>query len=97
MSDKTSGLKSKISDIPKQPGVYQFLNKDGGVIYVGKAKNLKNRVGQYFGKHDDRPQLPYLMAEAVDVNYTVVANVNWKAVFGKHALIKQYLPKYNII
>lgn len=88
-------LQQKLTEIPKQPGVYQFLNKDGGVIYVGKAKNLKSRVGQYFTGHDNRPQLPYLMAEAVDVNYTVV-NSELESAFLENTLIKQYAPKYNI-
>jgi len=88
-------LKEKLKDIPKQPGVYQFLDKAGGVLYVGKAKNLKSRVGQYLNGHDDRPQLPYLMAEAVDVNYTVVSN-ELESAFLENTIIKQYSPKYNI-
>jgi excinuclease ABC subunit C len=88
-------LKEKLKDIPKEPGVYQFLNKDGEVIYVGKAKSLKSRVGQYFTGHDNRPQLPYLMAEATDVQYTVVAN-ELESLFLENTLIKKYLPKYNI-
>ncbi len=95
MEVKNSNLKYKIQNIPKLPGVYQFLNKDGGVIYVGKAKNLRSRVGQYFGSHDSRPQLPYLMREAADINYTVVNN-ELESLFLENTLIKQYLPKYNI-
>ncbi|HYV33928.1 MAG TPA: excinuclease ABC subunit UvrC [Candidatus Limnocylindria bacterium] len=95
MKSQILNLKSKISDIPKKPGIYQFLDKNGGVIYVGKAKNLKSRVGQYFGSHDNRPQLPYLMAEAVDVNYTVVTN-ELESAFLENTIIKQYSPKYNI-
>src|SRR6185295_11868037 len=79
----------------KQPGVYQFKNKGGEVIYVGKAKNLKSRVSQYFTGKDERPQLPYLMAEAADINYTVVNN-ELESLFLENTLIKQYLPKYNI-
>src|SRR4029077_16932462 len=71
------------------------LDKNARVIYVGKAKNLKSRVNQYFSGHDDRPQLPYLMAEAVDVNYTVVSN-ELESAFLENTLIKQYTPKYNI-
>ena len=88
-------LKKKLKSIPNDPGVYQFLNKDGEVIYVGKAKNLKNRVGQYFGNHDNRPQLPYLMAEAADIKYTVVSN-ELESAFLENTVIKQFLPKYNI-
>ncbi len=88
-------LKSKILNIPKSPGVYQFLDKNGGVIYVGKAKNLRARVRQYFGDDDSRPQIPFLMAEAADVNYTVVSN-ELESAFLENTIIKQYRPKYNI-
>jgi excinuclease ABC subunit C len=89
-------LREKLKNIPKQPGVYQFINKDGEVIYVGKAKNLKNRVGQYFSGHDNRPQLPYLMAEAADFSYTVVDS-ELESLFLESTLIKKYLPRYNIM
>lgn len=95
MQSKVNNLKSKIASIPKQPGVYQFLNQDGEVIYVGKAKNLRSRVGQYFSGHDERPQLPFLIQEATDVQYTVVNN-ELESLFLENNLIKQYLPKYNI-
>lgn len=88
-------LKSKISNIPKKPGIYQFLGSKGEVLYVGKAKNLNSRVKQYFQNHDTRPQLPYLLAEAVDINYTVVAT-ELESAFLENTLIKQYSPKYNI-
>lgn len=89
-------LQSKLKNIPKKSGVYQFLNKDGEIIYIGKAKNLKTRVTQYFGSHDTRPQLPYLLKEATDIRYTVVNN-ELESLFLENTLIKQYLPKYNIL
>ena len=89
-------LKSKIKNFPSLPGVYQFLNKDGEVIYVGKAKNLKSRVAQYFNGHDDRPQLPYLLQDAADVTYTVAAS-ELESLFLENTIIKQYLPRYNIM
>jgi excinuclease ABC subunit C len=92
---KIINLKSKISDLPTYPGIYQFLNKDAQVVYIGKAKNLKTRVKQYFSGHDNRPQLPYLLAEATDINYTVVES-ELEAAFLENTLIKQYSPKYNI-
>lgn len=88
-------LKSKVADIPKKPGIYQFLGSKGEVLYVGKAKNLNSRVKQYFQNHDTRPQLPYLLAEAVDINYTVV-ETELESAFLENTLIKQYSPKYNI-
>lgn len=98
MVDKSSNLKfliSKAYNIPKQPGIYQFLGKSGEILYVGKAKNLNSRVKQYFQNHDTRPQLPFLIAEAVDINYTVVAT-ELESAFLENTLIKQYSPKYNI-
>ncbi len=89
-------LKSKISNIPKKPGVYRFLDKDGGVIYIGKAKNLRSRVGQYFNGSDERPQIPFLVEEAADFGYTVVNN-ELESLYLENTLIKQYLPKYNIL
>ena len=96
MKSKISNFKFQISNLPKSPGVYQFINKDGEVIYVGKAKNLRSRVAQYFNNQDDRPQLPYLIAEATDVTYTVVNN-ELESAFLENTLIKKYLPRYNIM
>ncbi|MDR3643408.1 MAG: excinuclease ABC subunit UvrC [Candidatus Doudnabacteria bacterium] len=89
-------LREKLKDVPKSPGVYQFLDKDGKVLYVGKAKNLRSRVGQYFSGHDERPQIPHLMKEAADFSYTVVNN-ELESLFLENTVIKQYLPKYNIL
>ena len=54
-------LKQKLKEVPQKPGVYQFTNKDGAVLYVGKAKNLKSRIGQYLNGRDEREQIPYLL------------------------------------
>ena len=89
-------LADKITNFPKQPGVYRFLNKDGGVIYIGKAKNLRSRVSQYFQGNDERPQIPFLMAEATDVDYTVVNN-ELESLYLENTMIKQHRPKYNIL
>ena len=89
-------LKSKLQDVPRKPGVYKFLNQAGAVLYVGKAKNLRSRLSQYFGKSDNRPQLPFLMAEATDFDYIVVNN-ELESLFLENTLIKEYLPQYNIM
>ncbi len=88
-------LKAKLTTIPHKPGVYLFKDKDGRVIYVGKAKNLRSRVGQYFSGHDNRPQLPFLMQDAADLDFTVV-NSELESLFLENTLIKEYLPQYNI-
>ena len=95
MASKTLNLESKVSGLPQKPGVYQFLDSKGGVLYIGKAKNLRARVAQYFGR-DERPQIPYLMQDAADIHYTVVSN-ELESAFLENTLIKQYLPKYNIL
>jgi len=96
MKTQNPQLKTRVSNFPKSPGVYQFLDKNGGVIYIGKAKNLRSRVAQYFGKNDERPQIPFLMAEAADITYTVVGN-ELESAFLENTLIKKYLPRYNIM
>lgn len=88
-------LKAKLAGIPKKPGIYKFLDKNRAVLYVGKAKNLNSRIRQYFGASDNRPQLPMLMAEAVDFDYTVVKN-EFDSLLLENELIKTYLPPYNI-
>ncbi|MDE2312130.1 MAG: excinuclease ABC subunit UvrC [Patescibacteria group bacterium] len=89
-------LKQKLQHVPQRPGVYQFLGKDGEVIYIGKAKNLKSRIRQYLTGQDEREQIPYLMQEAADFSYTVVNN-ELESLYLENTLIKQYLPKYNIL
>lgn len=88
-------LKDKVNGIPHKPGVYKYIGKDGEVLYVGKAKDLRSRVAQYFGTGDNRAQLPFLLAEAVDIEYTVV-NSELESLFLENTLIKEYLPPYNI-
>ncbi len=96
LTNSMDKLKAKLKEVPKSPGVYQFKNKDGEVIYVGKAKNLRARIGQYLNRQDERPQIPYLLAEAADFDYTVVNN-ELESLFLENTLIKQYLPRYNIM
>ena len=89
-------LRTKLKDVPRKPGVYKFLNKEGVVLYVGKAKNLRSRISQYFGKSDNRAQLPFLMAEAVDFEYIVV-RTELESLFLENTLIKEHMPPYNIM
>ncbi|HMR55195.1 MAG TPA: excinuclease ABC subunit UvrC [Candidatus Doudnabacteria bacterium] len=91
-----SQLKEKLDGVPRKPGVYKFLSGTGTVLYVGKAKNLRARLGQYFAGSDTRAQLPFLMAEATDFDYIVV-NSELESLFLENTLIKEYLPPYNIM
>ena len=88
-------LKTKLKNLPKKPGVYLFKDKNGQVLYIGKAKNLRSRVGQYFQGSDERPQIPFLMEETADLDYTVVAN-ELESLYLERTLIHQHHPKYNI-
>ncbi len=89
-------IREKIKQFPQKPGVYKFLAKDGEVLYIGKAKNLKARVAQYFSGHDTREQIPFLLSEAADVDYTVVNN-ELESLYLENTQIKQYLPRFNIM
>ncbi len=90
-------LLQKIRTIPTEPGVYLYKNAEGEVIYVGKAKNLRNRVASYFheGRWEDA-KTGTLVREAVDVDYIVVAN-NKEALALENNLIKQRKPRFNIL
>lgn len=88
-------LSKKIPSIPQSPGIYKFLGENQEVLYVGKAKNLRARVRQYFSGADERSQIPYLLKEAADIDYTVV-NSELESLYLENTLIKQYSPKYNI-
>src|SRR5579859_5969713 len=90
-------LQQKIRSIPALPGVYLYKNAEGEVIYVGKAKNLRSRVGSYFheGRWEDA-KTGTLVREAVDVDYIVVAN-NKEALALENHLIKQRKPRFNIL
>ena len=90
-------LQQKIRSLPRQPGVYLYKNADGVVIYVGKAKNLRNRVSSYLlEKNQMNSKTGTLMREAVDVDYIQVANEQ-EALALENNLIKQRKPRFNIL
>ncbi|MDP2625004.1 MAG: excinuclease ABC subunit UvrC [Candidatus Peregrinibacteria bacterium] len=92
-----NSLKSIISHIPHSPGVYQFLNFEGEVIYVGKAIDLKKRVSSYFRKQKSIPvRLRKLVENTVDLQYTVVDS-ELEALILETNLIKSYRPRYNVL
>jgi excinuclease ABC subunit C len=82
------------SDIPEEPGVYRFFNKDEEVIYVGKAKNLKNRLNTYFGSNLAR-KTHRMVNEATRVDWTIVAT-ELEALALEFSWIKQYQPNFNV-
>ena len=82
--------------IPESPGVYQYFNKEGQIIYVGKAKNLHRRVNSYFSKDHASSKTRQLVAHIADIKYVVVASEQ-DAFLLENNLIKQYQPHYNIL
>ena len=89
-------LKSIVSSLPEKPGTYQYYDSEYTIIYVGKAKNLKNRVSSYFHKEVDRFKTKVLVSKIHDITYTVV-NTEEDALLIENQLIKQYKPKYNVL
>jgi len=90
-------IKEKLKNVPQKPGVYLFKDAKGAVLYVGKAKILKNRLSQYFHTNGDgRPQIPFMMQEAVDFDYIVTDN-DVECLLLENTLIKKYKPRYNIM
>ena len=89
-------LKNIVSNLPSKPGTYQYYDKENVIIYVGKAKNLKNRVASYFHKEADRFKTKVLVSKIYDITYTVV-NSEEDALLIENQLIKQYQPRYNVL
>ena len=89
-------LKNIVSNLPNKPGTYQYYDKEHTIIYVGKAKNLKNRVSSYFHKETDRFKTKVLVSKIHDITYTVV-NSEEDALLIENQLIKQYQPRYNVL
>ncbi|NLI16238.1 MAG: GIY-YIG nuclease family protein, partial [candidate division Zixibacteria bacterium] len=88
-------FETKLKNLPDSPGVYLFKNTEGTVIYVGKAKNLKNRVRSYFNKSIDHPKTIKLVESIADVE-TLATNSELEALILESNLVKEYLPKYNV-
>ena len=89
-------LRGIVSNLPSKPGSYQYYDREGTIIYVGKAKNLKNRVSSYFHKEVGRYKTKVLVSKIWDITYTVV-NTEEDALLLENNLIKKYQPKYNIL
>ena len=90
------GLKEKVSKLPTSPGVYQYFDANGTIIYIGKAKNLKNRVSSYFVKGNQSAKTVMLVRKIRDIRYIVV-NSEQDALLLENNLIKKYKPRYNIL
>lgn len=97
MNPKMKILRKKAMSLPLLPGVYIMKNADGKIIYIGKAKALKNRVSQYFGSQNRHPIKVRKMVENVDRFDYIVTGSEFEALVLECSLIKQHSPKYNIL
>jgi len=88
--------KKFLATLSRRPGVYRMLDADGAVIYVGKARNLKNRVASYFGSKAHHPKTQALMNRAVNIEVTVTATEP-EALLLEYNLIKQHQPRFNVL
>lgn len=90
-------IRETLKILPTQPGVYRFVNKEGIIIYIGKAKNLRNRVTQYFQSENTLSPKTKAMVSKIDhIEHTVV-NSEEEALLLENNLIKKYQPRYNIL
>ena len=94
--ERIERLKQIVASMPDKPGSYQYYDKDGIIIYVGKAKSLKKRVSSYFHKEVDRYKTKVLVSKIYDITYTVV-NTEEDALLLENSLIKKYNPRYNVL
>lgn len=90
-----NAIESRIKSLPEFPGVYQYIDATGKIIYVGKAKNLKKRVSSYFNKNHDNTKTVILVKQIQDIRFIVV-ETELDALILENNLIKEYQPKYNI-
>ena len=89
-------LKGIVLNLPESPGIYQYLNSEGNIIYVGKAKNLKRRVSSYFNREHPNGKTRLLVSKIADIKYIVVKTEE-DALLLENNLIKKYKPRYNVL
>lgn len=92
----TDYLKGIVNNLPDSPGIYQYLNEEGTIIYVGKAKNLKRRVSSYFNREHEPGKTRVLVSKIADIRYIVVQTEE-DALLLENNLIKKYKPRYNVL
>lgn len=89
-------LKLIVQTLPEKPGVYQYYDKNGKILYVGKAKNIKKRVSSYFTKVHDSGKTRVLVSKIADIQ-TIVVDTEFDALLLENNLIKKYQPRYNVL
>lgn len=93
---KSDYLKNLVAVLPEKPGVYQYFNAEGKIIYVGKAKSLKKRVSSYFNKDHDSIKTNILVSKIADIKHIIVETEE-EALLLENSLIKKYQPRYNVL
>ncbi len=93
---KKPPLEIQIKTLPSSPGVYQYFDKNGKILYVGKAKNLKKRVSSYFNKKHDSHRIAVMVKKIVEIKHIVV-NSETDALLLENNLIKKYQPRFNVM
>ena len=97
MDDHIKALRAKAMALPLTPGVYLMRDKARNIIYIGKAKALKNRVSQYFGSPKNHPEKVRRMVSQVEDFEYILTDSEFEALVLECSLIKQHSPKYNIL
>jgi len=85
-----------LKTLPSKPGVYRFLDEQGRIIYIGKAKNLKKRVSSYFTKVHNTGKLKVLVTRIADIK-TIIVDNEWEALLLENSMIKEHRPRYNVM
>ena len=93
---ETPELEIQLKTLPNSPGVYQYYDKKGKLLYVGKAKNLKKRVSSYFNKKHDNARTHLLVKKIANIKHIVV-NSETDALLLENNMIKNYQPRYNVM
>ena len=96
MVEKSNSVAEQVAALPNNPGVYQYYNAEGNLLYIGKAKSLRKRVGSYFNKVHDNHKTNVLVKQIADIKYIVV-ETEYDALLLENNLIKKHQPKYNIL
>ncbi len=96
MNDTNASLKAQVAALPEQPGVYKFLDRQGTILYVGKAKNLRKRVASYFTRAVEHPRIQRMVRRVERIDYVVVDSET-EALLLENNLIKEYQPRYNVM
>jgi excinuclease ABC subunit C len=89
-------INTKLANLPSNPGIYQFFNRQGQIIYIGKAKNLRNRVRSYFREHIRDPKILTLRSQIFDIQW-IISESEINALLLENILIKEHSPRYNVM